>query len=281
MNKEKLKEDIIDLCSLNGMDFDLIDFDHEIDSNITDEENYYILKERYNLKDKYELSNKNLGRNKDQITLEKNSGSTESNFDIFDNINPLFIYVSGSRGSGKTALSHKVVDSMRKKLKKPVAVLKYPNTELIKKLGYINIKEFSVVEYLQNVILWIDEPQLIIKKYDKKNNDSLMNLLSICRHRNITLLISTSDSRWVNKGLESYVDVWLIKDQDYQLLKSGSKIKNIIADNMLFSPNGFKLRKEEFLMYYRGIEDYQGKFRFTLPKYWNEHYSKPYANGCE
>ena len=139
-----------------------------------------------------------------------------------------------------------------------------------------NIKEFNTIEYMQNIILWITEPQILMPKYEKTSNTALMKLLSICRHRNITLVIDTSDSRWVNKGLESYVDVWLIKDQDYQLLKSGSKIRNIINDNMLFSPAGFKIDINEYLMYYRNNEDYQGKFKIGLPRYWNEQYSKPY-----
>ena len=63
------------------------------------------------------------------------------------------------------------------------------------------------------------------------------------------MVFSTSDTRWITRGLESYIDVWLIKDIDVALVKQGSMIKKIIKKNSLIDPEAFKCRIDEYLFY--------------------------------
>ena len=43
--------------------------------------------------------------------------------------------------------------------------------------------------------------------------------IEMARQKGLTLIISTSDSRWITKGTESFVNLWIIKDLDYELIK--------------------------------------------------------------
>jgi len=278
--EEKLVKEITRLCKLNGVEPDIIDFFAEIDRNINYDENYNILKENYNLKDKNDM--KNYAESVEtQMGYEKWNRIKEDGLSLFDEYTPFCVVIEGIRDSGKTALAHRVVDRLRNKKKKPIYVYKYPKPKLLQKVGYRNLKELRSLEHLDNIIFWLDEPQVSLKKIDKRNNDILLELLSICRHKNIILVISTNDSRWVNRALESYVDVWCVCDLDYEMVKQGSRIKYIIKQHAVLDPQAFKLEKGEYLMYYRKDEEYQGKFTFELPAYWSDEYSKPYETATE
>jgi len=278
--EERLVNEITKLCKINGVDEQIIDFFAETDRQLTYIENYNILKENYNLKDKNDMKNYAESINNEN-DYEKWHRMKEDGLSLFDSYTPFFIAVVGERESGKTVLGHRIVDKLRTAKKMPIYVLKYPKPELLRKIGYKNLKELRSVEHLNNIILWLDEPQLILKKYDKRNNDILMELLSICRHKNIILVITTNDTRWINKGLESYVDVWFCKDIDYEMVKQGARIKYIIKQHSVLDPQAFKLNQNQYLMYYRKDEDYQGEFEFGLPSYWNEEYSKVYESAIK
>lgn len=274
---ERLKNRIIKLANINSIDADLIDIDHLIDSNITADENYNIIKSMYNMQEKDELvKSGQIAQTKADIETWERVKKRDG-LNVFGKHIPLFSLIVGSRNSGKTALSHLIVDRLRAETKRPVYVFRYPREDLLKPIGYRNLKEIGAVEHLSNCILYLDEPQITIPRGEHKNNEILFELLTICRHRDITLVITTSDTRWVNKGLESYVDITFIKDIEYEFIKNGAMAKKIIKMNTALSPEDFKLEKNEYLMYFRKDAEYQGKFENVLPSYWSEGYSKPFA----
>jgi hypothetical protein len=89
--------------------------------------------------------------------------------------------------------------------------------------------EFEI-ENMNDCLLWIDEPQLYSSLNENKSNLWLKKLLSISAQRNVRVILSTSDTRFITRGIESYIDVWCIKDIELALVKQGSMIKNIIQD---------------------------------------------------
>lgn len=273
--EEKLINDLIKLCRINGVDEKVIDFEHEIDSKLSYSENYDILKEAYNLKDKNDMKNYANSIN-DKYTYEKWNEVKNDGLTLFENYKPFCVAIIGSRDSGKTAQAHQVCDRIRKTHHLPIYAFRYPMPYLLNNIGYKNLKELRSLERMNNCILWMDEPQITLPKYDGRGNDKLEELLSICRHRRIVLVVSTADTRWINRALESWVDVWIVKDIDFEMIKQGSRAKYVIKQNAILDPSAFKLDKNEYLMYYRQDEQYQGKFDISLPLYWNESYSKPY-----
>lgn len=182
------------------------------------------------------------------------------------------IAIVGRTGTGKTAIAYKVLESFNKE----VYIFRHPNIRLLNERGFRQLYELSAVEHLKDCVIMIDEPQLYIPSYETKANAVLMKLLSLCRQRNITLVIATSDSRFINRGLESYIDVWIVKDLEFDLVKQGSIIKKIVKNNAFIIVDGFSLELKEYLFYSREFNCFNGKHTFELPLYFDERYSKPY-----
>lgn len=183
------------------------------------------------------------------------------------------IAIVGESGTGKTALALDIVNSSIK----PVYVFKHPKKELLRELGYRNLESFAHLENLNNIILFIDEPQLYIELYSNKANTTLGKVLSLCRQRDITLILATSDTRFITRGIESYIQVWIVKDLEYDLVKQGSMIKKIIKENTFIDPKGFKCNVNEFVFYSRSLSDMNGKHTHTKPIFFDDRFSKPYA----
>ena len=191
-------------------------------------------------------------------------------YDWIDKANSILIV--GRKRSGKTALAYKLLENS----KKPVYVYGNPKPELIRALGYDVLYSLEDLERCQNITLWIDEVQLFLKHYDKTHNSALQRLLSISAHRDITIILSTSDTRFINKALESYIDVWLVKDIEVMLVKRGSMIKNIIRKYALIDEEGFRLNNNEYIVYSINFQEINGRFTFKLPNYFTEEHSKPF-----
>ena len=183
------------------------------------------------------------------------------------------VAVVGETGSGKTASCYSIMDAINDRDK---FIVDHPFPEILGESGISNIPDLSMDE-ISDCCLWIDEPQLVFPKYQKRNNDHLLMLYSLARQRDITLLLSTSDTRGINKGMESYVDTWLIKNLDFDLVKQGSVIKKIIAQKYHnIMPKGFRMAQDEAILYCRNQLDRPQKISIPLPEYWSEKFSKPY-----
>ena len=182
------------------------------------------------------------------------------------------IAVVGNTGSGKTATCFNILSSIQTKDK---YIVDHPLPEALEGIGIQNIPAIAFEE-MSDCVIWVDEPQLIYPKYQKRNNDGLMMMCSLARQRDVTLVLSTSDTRWINKGMESYVDTWVIKNLDFNLVKNGSVIKSIINrkyNNIM--PSSFKLNKEEAIVYCPDQLDRPEKVKVSLPHYWSDKLSKP------
>lgn len=187
------------------------------------------------------------------------------------------VAVVGETGSGKTALVYRILERFRKKLpERQIYVFKHPKPELILKLGFKQLFSLEELSDMRNCVVWIDEPQLHLTYYANNGNPELAKLLSLARQRDITLILSTSISQYITKTLEGQIDCYCIKDCDYDVVKQGSRIRTIIRQNSLFTPDAFKLKPNEYLFYCRKFYDKQGRYKFELPKFWNDDYSKPY-----
>jgi len=185
------------------------------------------------------------------------------------------VAVVGDTGTGKTAFCYRLLERYRK-TKKDIYVYKHPKPKIIEKLGYKILHSLEEFATLQNAVVWIDEPQLVLRYYSNNGNPALARLLSLARQRNVALILSTSVTQYISRLLEGQIDAWSIKDLDYDTAKQGSRVRKIIKRNALFDPDAFKLKPEEYLFYCRKHYDKQGRYEFSLPKYWSDEYSKPY-----
>ncbi len=191
-------------------------------------------------------------------------------------LNHKIIGIFGKVGCGKTSLIY-VLGEMFKE-KKEVYIFKHPKPKEVEKLGYKILYSFEELEDMEDICLIIDEPQLHLPVYNGRSNDKFCKLASLCRQRNITLILATSDTRYVDKKSESYMDGWFIKDLDYDLVKRGGVIKNIIRRNALIDPSGFKMKKNKFLYSNTEESNLEGKYEFEEEDFFDESLSKAYSN---
>ena len=183
------------------------------------------------------------------------------------------VSVVGNTGSGKTAACFNILSAVKDR---KTYIVDHPFPEALEGSGVQNIPSISF-EDVSDCVIWVDEPQLVFPKYERRNNDALLMMCSLARQRDITLVFSTSDTRWINKGMESYVDTWLIKNLDFNMVKQGSIIKKIIAQkNHNIMPSTFKLAQEEAILYCPNQLDRPQKVKMGLPSFWSEKLSKPY-----
>ena len=133
-----------------------------------------------------------------------------------------------------------------------------------------------MIEKLQDCVIYLDEPQLILSIQTKKSNKIISQICSLARQLNITLIISSSDTRVFSKSNEAYFDLWCVKDLDFDMVKNGSKIKNILRKNAKFDPAGLRLDDNEYLTECRRHPETNGKHIFELPIYFTDEHSKPF-----
>lgn len=186
------------------------------------------------------------------------------------------IFVVSDTGEGKTSCSYHILERLKKV--KPVYVFKHPKPELVTRLGFRNMYSIDEIENLNNVVLYVDEPQIVWPKYERRGSVILNKLLSLSRQKEITLILSTSDTRYITQAEEFYITTYIIKRIDYQMVKRGSKIKQIINEISILTPEGYadNIKKSEYVFYNRGLKNLNGKYSFRMPKYFTEEYSKPF-----
>lgn len=181
--------------------------------------------------------------------------------------------IVGEPNSGKTACAYTILDQIKNRKK---YVYRHPTPEILEPSKIENLGELNFGR-LVDCALWIDEPQLIFRRGDVKSHNSFLRLYSLARQRDIILILSTSDTRWFTVAMESYIDTWVIKDLDFNTIKRGSTIKEIIKSyyHDIFT-HEFHLECYEALLYCRKQLDGPKKINIPLPKYWNDQFSKPY-----
>jgi len=187
------------------------------------------------------------------------------------------ICVVGETGTGKTSFCFYLLDLFKKYSNKKIYAYKFPKQELLEPLGIEKIYSMEELIGLRDSVVLLTEPQITLPKYDKRNNDNLQKILSLARQRDIIIIIDTSDTGYINRRLESYIHLWIIKDLEYSLVKQGSIIKKIIKDNTFIDAREFRLDKSEFLFYSREFYKLNGKWNFKEPESFNEEISKCFS----
>lgn len=186
------------------------------------------------------------------------------------------IAVVGHRGSGKTNTACWLLEQMNK----PCYTFDHPRPELPESRGWKNMYRLEEMYKVHHCAVLLDEPQLTLPKLDKRANEGLQKLLSIARHRDITLVIATCDSRWITRALEAYIDCWLIHDVEAKLLKQGSLAKKVIQKYVVCDTDEFRLDKGDFLFYGRDYPAMDGLHHAELLPYFDENWSKPWRIGA-
>ena len=279
--KEKLQNEVLEYL---GEEADLFDFDAFYDDSLTYGENKNLIfkqiKELFGNKE--QINNNILKSEEEQFKAQELKFKAESeqkykyvSSELKDKLNNLkSVCVVGETGTGKTSFCFYLIELFKKYSNKKIYAYKFPKPELLEKLGIEKLYSIEELINLRDAVVLLTEPQITIPKYDKRNNDNLQKVLSLARQRDITILMDTSDTGYINRRLESYIHCWIIKDLEYSLVKQGSIIKKIIRDNTFIDPREFRLNKNEFLFYSREFYKLNRKWEFLESESFNQQISK-------
>lgn len=193
------------------------------------------------------------------------------------------LLVVGDRGSGKTGIVYYILSQFnRRRLK---FIYHHPRPEIIDnleqqvRLGFRNLYDMGEINKAIGHIIWIDEIQKFLR--DNTTRKGFIDLLTVLRQYDITVILSTCATRSIDAELESYIDVYIIKDIDYSTIKMRSKIRDVIKDYWTGNPKNFRLNQDEYLFYSRKFNKYNSThmpYSAPLPHFWTDWLSKPFGS---
>ena len=182
----------------------------------------------------------------------------------------LIILIVGKRGSGKTALGFKFLESLTGRRKAYyIGKAKLPWW----------IKQVETIEGVRNdSLVLIDEGVLSYSARDamSKSSKFLSKLMAIARHKNLTLIVITQNSAMLDLNILRLADTLLFKE--LSLLQSRFERK-ALADLFKKVDTSFsKIKDRDKKKYFYVIDDeFEGMLTSPLPKFWSEKISKSYS----
>lgn len=204
--------------------------------------------------------------------IKSEQGSYDSFYNKFLN-SSLILLIIGKRGSGKTALGMKLLELFNKKTRKKCYVLGYNKVKLPRWV----IKVDNIEKVTNNSIMLVDEGAIsFFSRESMKNpNKRLSKLMTIARHKNLTLALITQNSAMIDLNVLRLADSLLLKEPS--LLQSEFErkaLKNIYKN---ISPMFDKIndKKAHFVIW---DDEFQGVLKYNLPNFWNEKISKSFKN---
>ncbi len=194
------------------------------------------------------------------------------NFNDFKNRlknSSLIILITGKRGSGKTALGFKFLENLTGK-RKAYYLGKGKFPRFIKKVS--DIKDVK-----NDSILLVDEAAIVFSSRSsmKKSNKILGELMSIARHKNLSLIIITQNSAMIDLNVLRLSDTIVFKEPS--LLQARFERKAIVdlfkRAEAQFKKIDSKERKKHF---YVLDDEFEGMLISGLPVFWSDKISKSF-----
>lgn len=197
------------------------------------------------------------------------SGNFEDFKDRLKNAS-LIILITGKRGSGKTALGFKFLETLSGN-KKAYYLGKGKLPRFIKKVSDIkDVKNSS--------ILLVDEAAIIFSSRSsmKKSNKILSELMTIARHKNLSLIIITQNSAMIDLNVLRLSDTIVFKEPS--LLQTRFERKAIVDLFKKAEEQFKKIDSKQRKKYFYVLDDeFEGILISSLPGFWNEKISKGFS----
>jgi len=185
----------------------------------------------------------------------------------------LIILIIGKRGSGKTSLGMKFLEFFHKTAKRRCYTLGYEKTRFpwwIKKVS-------SLDKIPNNSIALFDEGAILFSARDsmKNINKELSKIMTIARHKNLTLILITQNSAMIDLNVLRLADTLLLKEPSLLQSKFERKVLRDIYETIIPT---FTELKEKKSHYYVWDDEFQGLVNYSLPDFWSEKISKSFRN---
>lgn len=185
----------------------------------------------------------------------------------------LIMLIIGKRGSGKTALGMKFLEMFSKETRKRCYAMGFKNTKVPLWLRKVE----AIEEIPNNSVALIDEGGIVFSSREsmKEQNKFLGKIMSIARHKNITLLLVTQNSAMIDLNVLRLADTILLKEPS--LLQSSFERKALREMYNKIIPH-FKELEEKQKHFYVWDDEFEGLVKYELPYFWNEKIGKSFRN---
>ena len=185
----------------------------------------------------------------------------------------LILLIIGKRGSGKTSLGMKFLEFFNKETKRKCYTLGYGDARLpwwLKKVEKIE-------EIPNNSIALFDEGAVFFSAREsmKAINKELSKIMTIARHKNLTLVLITQNSAMIDLNVLRLADTLLLKEPSLLQSKFERKVLRDIYEKI--KPEFTKI-KEKKSHFYVWDDDFQGLVKYPLPYFWSEKISTSFKN---
>ena len=189
---------------------------------------------------------------------------------------PSVVEILGRRGSGKTALGHRLLELFRFRslpfvFGMPQQALKY----LPEWLGVVN----SPDEVPDNSTLLVDEASLRFNARDsqKQMNREMSRIINLSRQKQLTLLFVSHQARTIDKNITSSADVLIIKEPEpLQVEFERREIKELMK-TAAEKFQSIKENRTKWGLVYSPVRGFYDMLTNELPSYWTEKLSCVYA----
>ena len=195
--------------------------------------------------------------------------------DFYDKIkrSSLIMLIIGKRGGGKTSLGMKFLEFYNKETKRKCYTLGYADT----RLPWWMKKVSSIEKIPNNSIALFDEGAILFSAREsmKNVNKELSKIMTIARHKNLTLILITQNSAMIDLNVLRLADTLLLKEPS--LLQSSFERKALKDIYERVKPEFGKILDKR-AHFYAWDDEFRGLLKYDLPYFWNEKISKSFKN---
>jgi hypothetical protein len=213
-------------------------------------------------------------RFKDIDVLESRKGKYDKFRDKLLDSSTIALII-GKRGSGKTSLGMKLLELFHYKTtgERQCHVVGYSRTKLPKWIKKIE----KVDDAPENSVVLLDEGAIGYFSRDsmKQANKMLSKMMTIARHKNLTLIIITQNSAMIDVNVLRLADTLLFKGPS--LLQSRFERKALRDMFKKVAPL-FDGMEDAVKNFYVWDDDFEGIVSYELPLFWSDLISKSFKN---
>ena len=177
----------------------------------------------------------------------------------------LIILITGKRGSGKTSLGMKLLEVFDNSGSRECYVVGYRKARLPKWMHKID----SVEDAPNNAVVLIDEGAVgyFSRESMKEANRVLSKIMTLARHKNLTLMIITQNSAMIDLNVVRLADTLLFKEPSLLQARFERRALKDMFDKI--TPF-FKKQEEPKKNFYVWDDDFEGMMRYDLPGFWTD-----------
>ena len=210
---------------------------------------------------------------KDMEVLQTKKGSYEKFRDKMLRSSMIMLII-GKRGSGKTSLGFKLLEFFHYNGKgRPCYAVGYSKSQLPKW-----IRKVEAIEHApDNSVVLLDEGAIGYFSRDsmKQANKVLSKMMTVARHKNLTLVIITQNSAMIDVNILRLADTLLFKEPSLLQSRFERKALKDMFDKVAPLFEGMQDAVRNFYVW---DDDFEGLLSYGLPLFWSDDISRSFRD---